>query len=252
MSHQICRPWDIKPKCHYYEQTADIEDNQLLLWTLRQITNHGIIRDAVSCKVRQAYRALHGTISLSPFEAYNCTGRTYNRLNEDYQTLHALCRFFLDQSGPSLQQGDRRMLPFLVDMNRLFESFVAAWLHEHRHEVLEPHGLKLKVQEKVQLSDNHALHFNIDLVLADIATGMTRYVLDTKYKAPKFPSSGDIQQTIAYAETKGTTEAVLIYPQDLEQPLNTRPNRIRVRSLTFAIANDLEISGRSFIQSLLC
>jgi 5-methylcytosine-specific restriction enzyme subunit McrC len=251
ISHQICRPWDIKPKCHFQEQTADIEDNQILLWTLRQITHHGITRETVSNTVRRAYRALHGTISLVPCQGRTCQGRTYNRLNEDYQTLHALCRFFLDQTGPSLQQGDRRMLPFLVNMNKLFESFVAAWLQAHHREVLTPRDLQLKVQERVHLSTEHAIHFDIDLVLADIASGNTRYVLDTKYKAPKSPSTSDVQQAIAYAETKDTTEAVLVYPQALEQPLNTRPNKIRVRSLTFAIADNLEEAGHTFVQELL-
>jgi len=251
--HQIRRPWNIKPQCHFQEQTADIEDNQILLWTLRQITHHGILRDSVSRTVRRAYRALHGTISLVPCHPRTCQGRTYHRLNEDYQTLHALCRFFLDQTGPSLQQGDHRMLPFLVNMNQLFESFVAAWLQAHHREVLEPYGLQLKVQERVTLSKEkeHAVHFDIDLVLVDIATGATRYVLDTKYKAPKSPSTSDIQQAIAYAETTGTTESILVYPQDLEHPLNTRPKQIRVRSLTFEIAHNLEEAGQAFIQALL-
>ena len=247
LAHQIRRPWDIKPSCHYQEQTADIEDNQILLWTLRQIIHHGLVREPVSINVRRAYQALHGTISLESFSARDCKGRTYHRLNDDYQTLHALCRFFLDQTGPSLQQGDHRMLPFLVDMNQLFESFVAEWLKAH-HEDLRGYGLKLKAQETVRLSDS--LSFRIDLVLVDITTGKTRYVLDTKYKAPKSPSTNDVQQAIAYAETKDTTEAILIYPEELVQPLNTRPNKVRIRSLAFEIANDLDQGGGDFIRQL--
>ncbi|WP_008314236.1 McrC family protein [Leptolyngbya sp. PCC 6406] len=249
--HQIRRPWDIKPKCHYQEQTADIEDNQILLWTLRQITHHGIIREEVSTIVRRTYRGLQGTISLIPCHPRICQGRTYHRLNQDYQTLHALCHFFLDQTGPSLQQGNQGMLPFLVNMNQLFESCVAAWLQAHHSEVLELHGLQLKVQERVHLSHEHAIYFDIDLVLIDIAAGAVRYVLDTKYKATKTPSTSDIQQAIAYAETQGTTEAVLVYPQALTQPLDTRPNKIRVRSLTFDISGNIDEGGRAFVQSLL-
>lgn len=247
VARQIHRPWDVKLQCRYQEQTADIEDNQILLWTLRQIIHHGIVREKVSINVRQAYHALHRTISVESFSAQDCTGRTYHRLNDDYQTLHALCRFFLDQTGPSLQQGDRRMLPFLVNMNQLFESFVAAWLKAHSHRLLD-HGLKVTAQETARLSDS--LKFQIDLVLSDAITGVTRYVLDTKYKTPKSPSSSDVQQAIAYAEIKNTTEAVLIYPEDLAQPLNIRPNQVRVRSLTFALADDLEQGGNNFIRQL--
>jgi len=248
IAHQIHRPWNVKPQCHYQDQTADIEDNQILLWTLRQIIHHGTNRKEVSTNVRSAYQALHRTISLESFSAQDCVGRAYHRLNDDYQMLHALCRFFLDQTGPSLQQGDRCMLPFLVNMNQLFESFVAAWLKAHSH-LLQSHALKVTAQETVRLSDS--LKFQIDLVLSDTATGRTRYVLDTKYKAPKAPSGSDVQQAIAYAEIKNTTEAALIYPQPLEKALKTQPNRIRVRSLTFAICDDIEKGGKAFINQLL-
>lgn len=245
---QIHRPWDVKLQCHYQEQTADIEDNQILLWTLRRIIHHGINRTEVATNVRSAYQTLHRTISLKSFSAKDCIGRTYHRLNDDYQTLHALCRFFLDQAGPSLQQGDRRILPFLVNMNQLFESFVAAWLKAYSRP-LQDHGLTVAVQETVRLSDS--LNFQIDLILSDITTGKARYVLDTKYKAPKSPSSSDVQQAIAYAETQGTTEAILIYPQKLDRPLHIKPNRVRVRSLAFPISNNIEQGGQNFINELL-
>ena len=248
LAHQVCRPWDVKPKCHYQEQTSDIEDNQILLWTLRQIIQHGLCRGKVSMNVRRAYKALHGTVSLESFSALDCVGRSYHRLNDDYRTLHALCRFFLDQTGPSLQQGDRRMLPFLVNMNQLFEKFVAEWLKAKRSE-LKAHNLQVKEQATVKLSDT--LNFYIDLVLEDVTTGTVRCVLDTKYKTPKAPSASDIQQAIAYAETKNTTEAVLIYPQDLERPLNTKPNRVRVRSLTFMLSDNIERGGNDFLDQLL-
>lgn len=70
-------------------------------------------------------------------------------------------------------------LPFLVNIKQLFKRFVAAWLQAHHREVLELHGLQLQVQQRVHLSDEHAIHFDIDRVLVDIATGPIRYVLDT-------------------------------------------------------------------------
>ncbi len=250
LPYQICHPWETHLKCHYQEQTADIEDNQILLWTLHQIRSQSVCSERTLPSVRRAYRALQGTITLIPYSSYKCRGRVYNRLNADYQMLHALCRFFLDQTGPSLKEGEHRMLPFLVNMDQLFEKFVALWLQAHQCEVLEPRGLRLKIQERVHLSNQHSFHFDIDLVLVDIETGATRYILDTKHKVPRCPSSSDVQQVIAYAKTKGTTEAVLIYPQDLEQHLDIRPNQIRVRSLTFDITTDLDKGGCNFMQAL--
>ncbi|MEO1392413.1 MAG: restriction endonuclease [Cyanobacteria bacterium J06634_5] len=248
ITHQIRRPWNIKPRCHYQEQTADMEDNQILLWTLRQILQRGLVRKNVSINVRRAYKALHGTISLESFSTWDCIGRNYHRLNDDYRTLHALCRFFLDQTGPSIQHGDHGMVPFLVNMNQLFEKFVAEWLKTN-HKELQANNLMVREQVTVKLSET--LNFRIDLVLEDITTNTVRYVLDTKYKAPRVAAAGDVQQIIAYAETKNTTEAVLIYPQELEQPLYTKPNQIRVRSLAFTINDDIDQGGNSFINQLL-
>jgi 5-methylcytosine-specific restriction enzyme subunit McrC len=250
LAHQIRHPWETRLKCHYHEQTADIGDNQILLWTLHQIRRQGVCSERVLPTVRRAYRALQGTVTLAPYSSHDCRGRTYNRLNDDYQVLHALCRFFLDYTGPSLDTGDRHMIPFLVDMNSLFEEFIAAWLKTHSQKLLEPHGLCLKAQEKVILSDHHSLHFRIDLVLEDIATGTTRYVLDTKYKDPEKLKSDDVHQAMAYAETKSTKEAVLIYPAKLDQAFNVRPNQIRVRGLSFDIGGDLEAGGQDFLTQL--
>jgi 5-methylcytosine-specific restriction enzyme subunit McrC len=169
----------------------------------------------------------------------------YHRLNDDYQPLHALCRFFLEQSGPSHQIGDRKMIPFLIDMDRLFELFVAEWLNHNL-----PEGWSIKMQERVYISSEDRLYFQVDLVLVDNRTGAVRCVLDTKYKTPVTPSPEDIAQVIAYADTMGCTEAVLIYPSKLPHPIDHKPGSIRIRSLTFDLSDDLEEAGQSLVQNI--
>jgi 5-methylcytosine-specific restriction enzyme subunit McrC len=247
--YQVQRPWDTRVQCHYKEHTADIADNQILLWTLRHIARTGVGREEVRVQVRKAYHALQGGVSLAPHTAQDCVGRLYNRLNDDYQSLHALCRFFLEQSGPSHEMGDRKMLPFLVDMARLYELFVAEWLKTRQEKEL--YKLKVKAQEIVYLGQNKSLSFNIDLVLADRITGQVHYVLDTKYKTPDLPSAADIAQIIAYATVKGCSEAVLIYPEPLRSPVDFWAQGIHVRAVTFAIDGDLEQSGKAFLSDLL-
>ena len=124
----IQTPWDVRLQCHYEEHTADIEENQILAWTLSRIARSGMCTERVLPTVRRAYRALRGLVSTQPCSPQDCVGRLYNRLNDDYHPLHALCRFFLEHSGPSHEVGDRTVLPFLVNMERLYELFVAVWL----------------------------------------------------------------------------------------------------------------------------
>ncbi len=239
-------PWDVNLHCYYHEHTADIEENQILGWTLFTILRSGVCTERVVPFVRQAFRALQGFVSPVPCRPLDCMRRLYNRLNDDYQPMHALCRFFLEHRGPSHELGDHPMLPFLIDMAHLYELFVAEWLIAHL-----PIALKLKSQEKVDIDNRGVLHFDIDLVLYDDATSETLCVLDTKYKAPETPSTDDIAKVAAYAEVKNCNVAFLVYPTQLDEPLDVNIGEVTIRSLTFALDGDLEQAGQAFLQDLL-
>ncbi|WP_293144166.1 MULTISPECIES: restriction endonuclease [unclassified Microcoleus] len=240
----VQKPWEVKLKCHYNEQTGDIEDNQILAWTLFIIGRSGLCSESVSSRVRKAFHALQGFVTLTSFKPEACLDRTYHRLNQDYQILHALCRFFLENTGPSHETGDRQMLPFLIDMAKLYEQFVAQWLTANT-----PKGFFVKQQHLVTHDQNY--FDRIDLLLCDIATGTVQYVLDTKYKAPDRVDSGDRHQIVAYANAVKCNNAILIYPQDLKQPLDIKNGYLRVRSLNFSLNDDLNEAGKIFLTSLL-
>ncbi len=245
----IRKPWNLKVQCDYEEHTADVEENQILAWTLWCIARNGLCTERVLPTVRRAYHLLQGLVTVQPKNSQDCVGRQYNRLNEDYRLLHALCRFFLEQTGPSFDRGEHPMLPFLVDMARLYERFVAEWLKAHQETVLLSQGLEVKSQERFYVGQG--LYFDIDLVLQDVATGVTKYVLDTKYKAPNLPASSDIAQVVAYAEARECQEAILVYPTSLIEPLDIRIGRVRIRSLTFSLVGNLEKAGYRFLEDLL-
>ena len=238
------KPWDVKLKCHYNEQTGDIEDNQILAWTLFIIGRSGLCGESVSSTVRKAFHALQGFVTLKPFKSEACIDRNYHRLNQDYQLLHALCRFFLNNTGPTHETGDREMLPFLIDMANLYEQFVAEWLKANT-----PKGFFVKQQHRVTHDQNY--FDRIDLLLGDSATKKVQYVLDTKYKAADKVDSDDRHQIVAYANALKCQNAILVYPQNLKQPLNIKNDDIRVRSLTFSLDSDLHEAGKTFLTSLL-
>ena len=240
------KPWHVKPQCHYQEHTADVEENQLLSWTLRHVLRSGVCTARVLPTVRRAYRVTRSFTTLQPYAPQDCVGRLYSRLNDDYQPMHALCRFFLEHTGPSHEIGDRAILPFLVDMARLYELFVAEWLDQH----LCREVAYVKAQERVTVGAQQTLRMDIDLTLYDARTHRVICVLDTKYKVPDAPSQADIFQVMAYAQAKECQEAVLIYPTSLEKPLDVQMPRVRVRSLPFSVDGDLEEAGQAFVQVL--
>ncbi len=58
------RPWDVRLPCHFEEHTADIEDNQILTYTLWLIAQSGVCTERVLPTVRRAYRSLQHATSL--------------------------------------------------------------------------------------------------------------------------------------------------------------------------------------------
>ena len=239
----IQKPWNVKLKCDYEEHTADIKENQILAWTLYIIGRSSFCSERVSPTVRKAYHALQGLVMLQPCSAEDCIARQYNRLNPDYQLLHNLCRFFLENSSPSHERGNHKTLPFIVDMAHLYELFVAEWLKKNT-----PQGYFFKQQHPIEISQNR--HFTIDILLCNAATGKTMAVLDTKYKASESTVNTDIHQMISYANTTKCKQAFLIYPKDLTQPLDIKSDEIRVNSLTFSLDNNLDRAGQTFLKNL--
>lgn len=61
----------------------------------------------------------------------------------------------------------------------------------------------------------------------------------------------DIEQVAAYAEAKGCTEAILIYPESTSIPLDANVGKIRVRSAGFSLSDDLESAGRRFVKDCM-
>lgn len=243
-------PSNVKLPCNYHEHTADIEDNQILAWTLYLIARSGLCSTTTLSHVRHAYHALGSYVTTNPFSAYDCVRRSYNRLNDDYRSLHAICRFFLEQSGAGHHLGDRGMIPFILEMDRLFEKFVAEWLKTHLKEYL-PSEFEIHDQEQISISADGALQFKIDLVLVNIKTGKTVSVLDTKYKYVDSPSTEDVSQVISYADVTKCTDAVLIYPAPLKFPKNEKPGSVRYRTLCFDLGKNLDEAGKEFVENLL-
>lgn len=230
--------------CRYDAQTVDITDNQILAFTLHQLARSGQCNPAAQTAVRQAYHLLQPGVTLRPFTANDCLNRRYGRLNQDYAVMHALCRFFLEHSGPLLAEGDHAIMPFLLNMAQLYERSVANWLQTHL-----PAPYQVKAQESTTIGPHDELRFQIDLTLYG-ANGRPLAVLDTKYKTPDKPNQADISQVITYAKARGCQHALLIYPQALPQPLNVLVGDVQLHTIHFSLDQPLDQAGEIFLQQL--
>jgi 5-methylcytosine-specific restriction enzyme subunit McrC len=233
--------------CQYEEQTADLEDNRLLLWTLHQVRRQSLGRESVRRELDLARRALAGTISLKRCRASDCVRRLYNRLNSDYAPMHGLCRFILEQSGPGIEHGDRSFVPFELNMPYLFESFVAEWLRLN-----SPPGLTVRCKHNAYVQANFEMRITVDILLLNEATQSPVAVLDTKYKIADHPNESDIHQIGFYAHEIGVKHALLVYPSPAGAPLRINHGKdVRLGSLVFDIGAPLKDAGPVFLDSLI-
>jgi 5-methylcytosine-specific restriction enzyme subunit McrC len=240
------RPAMVRLPCRFEEHTADVRENRILAWTLALLMGHFLStgNEELKPRLRKAFHAYCGRAELIPCTGRDCLSVIYNRLNDDYRPLHALCRFFLENCGPSLRQGERKMLPFLVDMDLLFESFVAEWLKKNL-----PVGWRLSLQKDVNLSEDGWIQGRIDLVLYE--GGVMRAVLDTKYKLTDKPSPEDFNQVVVYALSQEVSEAILVYPFLPKGQSNTKvKSGINVRMLGFPLDGDLDEAGHSLLRAI--
>ena len=242
---RLRRPWMVEVDCEFDEHTADLKVNQILTWTLWRATRTGLCGEPVLQSVRKVLRAMLSVVSLTPMAPGDCVLRVYHRLNEDYRSIHALCRLILENLGPSHEIGQHQMLPFIVNMSHLFELFVGEWLTAN----IDARYM-CQAQQRVQLGDSGDLAFRIDMVVCDTATTHPLCVIDTKYKIPDRPSQADIFQAVTYATLKDCREAVLVYPKRLDHPLDEVIGKIRVRSMTFSLDGDLDHEGRRFLDEM--
>ncbi|MGZ4891120.1 MAG: McrC family protein [Halobacteriota archaeon] len=230
--------------CLYDEFSRDIDDNRILFWTLHSLRRIPFTRSEPKKVVQLAYRALLGSITLTPVEPSECLKRSYNRLNDDYRSMHRLCGLLLQQLGPGLHEAGTRLLPFRVNTWRLFELFVFRWLEAHIAS-----DLKVEAKENAYMDASFELKYDVDIVLRD-SDDKVLAVLDTKYKTHKVPEQEDVNQVAIYAKLMGCTNAILIYPSDESNCEEAYFEGVTIRSLKFDISKPADQGGKEFLNGL--
>ncbi len=240
VSAQVRRPVGTRFACHYQEHTFDIHDNRVLRWTLLYLSRARLRDPAVKGQVRLAQHTLAAVVSAVPVRPQDAVARYYDRLRQDYRSMHVLCQLFLDNLTPTLHRGKAESMPLLIAMPALFERYVFAVLHEH----LRRRWPDLRLDEQKHAPVTVGVSFKIDLVIQD-ASERTLLVLDTKYKNYTTPSSQDVQQAVAYAERMGCERAALVYPQAMGlEPFPV--GRKQIYCFGIDLAGDLRAAAEAF------
>jgi 5-methylcytosine-specific restriction enzyme subunit McrC len=162
---------------------------------------------------------------------------TFHRLNERFRPAYEMASLFLTGSIPQITAGRLPVHTFLLEMNALFERFVAGFIEQHYNALLPP---SLQNCERIQQSGGallylahrgtqKALRLQPDLLFRSRSQKKPLLVLDTKYKSLCEGAHGpeitheDAYQMLAYSVGLGCPNALLLYPQTIEiVPLQTQ------------------------------
>lgn len=189
--------------CRYEDYTADLPLNQVIRTTLSQIGGTGSLE--LDQRVRRASAAFSG---LTPrrFRPSDLDEFVYDRLNAHYEAIHGICRLILQARGAEDGPGALPMGSFLVNMNTLFQEFVATWLDRNL-----PMPWRVRAQGGQTLDRQGWIKIIPDLLL--YRDRELRLVADTKYKLCRGEaSSEDLYQALAYCRALRVRGAVLLYP----------------------------------------
>ncbi len=231
--------------CRFTEYSWDIPENQVI----RQVV-HTLARWGFSTRLTDRLIALDRQmedISRTHMRASDISRFHYSRQSDHYRPIHRFCRLFLDGFSLSEGVGTSGFNGFLMDMNKLFESFVAIRLDAAIQRVHTQ--MQLSRQRSFPLFHDRSNTINPDLVLE--TRGEVALVADTKYKrrsgADGTPT--DYYQLITYCTVLGLKHGVIIYPRhesDVDSRLVVMGSDITIHELSIDLDGSQNEIKKSF------
>lgn len=181
--------------CRYSEFTCDTIENRILKYTLYHLSRVKLSSDILQKRVRQTIH-FFDQVSFVIFYAKSFPKITYTRLNDHYRPIINLCQLIIENSTLDLQKtGEIRYSSFLIDMNRLFESFLLGFLSK----TLKAYNVR---------GEGRGMHeYSLDLIgemtqKPDIIIrkdGIDLLVIDAKYKQLQTNENKQIEVIISDA-----------------------------------------------------
>ena len=198
--------------CRHEDFTTDVPCNQIPRATAELVLRSPLLGESARHALRRSLSpfAEVSPIALGP-EGF--ASAAADRLAEAYRPLLDLCRLLAESLSPAQAAGALPCPAFLLDMERVFESYltahcVAAWDGQD--------GLGVSVQPRLRPHHPTAgqpdLTMRPDLILE--RGGRPELVVDAKWKRlpPRALVTADVYQVLAYCTALGIGRAALVYP----------------------------------------
>jgi 5-methylcytosine-specific restriction enzyme subunit McrC len=202
--------------CVYADLTADTAENRVIAAALRYVpVLVGGGGEAGLARRARALRRYFGAVrAVSRGDALALVrGINLHRLNAGYGPALALARLALNHLALDERPGPHPFASFMVDMPRLFESF----LTERLRALLPRYGLRVVAQRHDYLDEDRTVGIRPDVLVYAQRGASPVLVLDAKYRRAGGPDeeglNRDLYQVSAYLDRYGLRHGVLVYPR---------------------------------------
>ncbi len=240
--------------CEYGELTEDVTENRVVATTLHLALRMGALQEDSGLLKRLRALVLRTrsiTLYRDPHQALQALSiANLHRLNARYAPTLALCRLLLSGMTLAETEGSHPFASFLINMPRLFESFLTTQLCSY----LEPYGLRIVAQKSDYLDEERSVGIRPDILIYRAASGRATplLVLDAKYKVlsgSEASNSQDLYQISAYMGRFGVDHGMLVYPQfvgpvDKSLQLKGAAKSIRIVTLDISSGAPTDLQGR--------
>ena len=208
--------------CSWDEFTADVDENRCLRTAARRGLQVPEIPGDDRQRLRRLLAALDGVGEPAISTALDLLNRLqYTRLNEHYRPALDLARLILSNYTLQDRHGDDSASAFMLDMNGLFERFIATRLQRELGNRLEvrPQAQAVFGENEALKNEQKRVHVQPDLLLRH--GGRAVGVADIKYKLAArdkrtdpdgaYGRASDYYQLLAYTTALRLEEGTLIY-----------------------------------------
>jgi len=197
--------------CVFEEYTADIIENRYLKSAVRRLLRaprvSGVARRGLLQQLARFEQVADVTVEPDAPDRMHFT-----RINRHYVPSLRLARIVLENLTLTDRQGFAPATSFMLDMNDLFQRFLADRLRRTLHGTL-----RVVEEPKTHLDLDRQVRMYPDLVFT--RSGRTVYVGDAKYKLSDsgLARNADYYQLLAYTTALGLPEGILVYCQADDQ-----------------------------------
>lgn len=222
-------------KSYFWIRTSDyVEDNELNQF-LKAATRRFITLTQNWEIRRRLNRVLSYLVDVSDLKIENIKYKnmTFTRLNASYEPSYRLARLILEKSGILVSREKIKFYHFLIDMNRLFQEFIANFMnlnwrslgHENTRLVIQGVGVGPYYLGEWHLKQRMDYQLIPDLIITD-TEHTPLMIMDTKYKQVDDKDSDrpkttpeDLYQLYAYLRNINCKKGLIIYPSYRETKL---------------------------------